>query len=269
MHVTLAGYKKSTLAMKPMRFKPMVARVFAAVGTLRAAHYTMAGHCLLLAIISHPAVVSVAGRRVENHVECKFEVGVAYGGGARAHVDGILSEQACCDLCFDTGDCAAAVYVASHEGNGTCWLKPRGALRARSVAPSSVTSCLLPPRAKKSARKNNHKGNNNNNNNALDLGKLQDPGKRPSAATCAIVRDENRYLEEWGMFHLALGFGKIYIYDNSDHGSAGTWPHNTVACTNNTMLEQGVHVHPFPTKNKGRQLLAYRDCVKKFGIQHT
>lgn len=123
------------------------------------------------------------------------------------------------------------------------------------------------PKQQKNIRKGKRK--NKNNNNALDLGKLQDPNKPPSAAICTIVRDENKYLEEWAMFHLALGFEKIYLYDNSDHGSAGTWLQNTVARTNNTILEQGVHVHPFPTKDNKRQLKAFRGCIEKFGIHHT
>lgn len=87
-----------------------------------------------------------------------------------------------------------------------------------------------------------------------------------SAAICSIVRDENRYLEEWALYHLALGFEKIYLYDNSDHGSATTWLQMQ---DQNSILQQGVHVHPFPTKDGKRQLKAFRDCIGRFGRFHT
>lgn len=36
---------------------------------------------------------------------------------------------------------------------------------------------------------------------------------------CAIVRDENEYLKEWIVHHLAIGFDEIILYDNGSQVS--------------------------------------------------
>ena len=38
----------------------------------------------------------------------------------------------------------------------------------------------------------------------------------PTAVICAIVLDEQRYIDEWISYHRKLGFGHVYLYDNSD-----------------------------------------------------
>jgi hypothetical protein len=91
--------------------------------------------------------------------------------------------------------------------------------------------------------------------------------EKPSAAICTIIRGENRYLEEWTLYHLALGFERIYIYDNSDTSSAERWLRKEQA--NNTIIQNGVHVHIFKSKNKRRQPKAFRDCTQRFGKNHT
>ena len=35
-------------------------------------------------------------------------------------------------------------------------------------------------------------------------------------AICAIAKNENAYVNDWVNYHLALGFDKIYLYDNND-----------------------------------------------------
>jgi O-antigen biosynthesis protein len=35
-------------------------------------------------------------------------------------------------------------------------------------------------------------------------------------AICAVAKNEEAYIEEWVIHHLAIGFEKIYIYDNND-----------------------------------------------------
>lgn len=37
-------------------------------------------------------------------------------------------------------------------------------------------------------------------------------------AICSIAKNENDYILEWVEYHLGLGFGKIFIYDNNDPG---------------------------------------------------
>jgi len=39
-------------------------------------------------------------------------------------------------------------------------------------------------------------------------------------AVCAVVRDEDRYINDWIDYHVLLGFNTIHIFDNSKNGSA-------------------------------------------------
>lgn len=39
------------------------------------------------------------------------------------------------------------------------------------------------------------------------------------SSVCLLIKDENRYLEEWIQWHLNLGFDHIYIYDNGSKES--------------------------------------------------
>ena len=46
----------------------------------------------------------------------------------------------------------------------------------------------------------------------------------PWAAICTVAgKDEERYIEEWMDYHLGLGFGHIYIYDNDPMNSLSRW----------------------------------------------
>ncbi|KAL7530421.1 hypothetical protein ACHAXR_005281 [Thalassiosira sp. AJA248-18] len=44
------------------------------------------------------------------------------------------------------------------------------------------------------------------------------PSKHPNVTVsiCLVVRNETIYMDEWVDFHISLGFGPIYIYDNAD-----------------------------------------------------
>lgn len=86
-----------------------------------------------------------------------------------------------------------------------------------------------------------------------------------SAAICSIVKDENKYLEEWLLYHLALGFERIYLYDNSDNSSAKIWLREY----HETNTFQEVHVHDYPTNKKRRQVEAYKSCIETYGVNHT
>ena len=36
-------------------------------------------------------------------------------------------------------------------------------------------------------------------------------------AICAIIKDEQRYLEEWLQYHFKLGFDEIYLYEDLEN----------------------------------------------------
>ena len=56
-----------------------------------------------------------------------------------------------------------------------------------------------------------------NNGRARVREKRSDVSKK-DAVICAIALHEERYIDEWIQYHLALGFSHIYLYDNSnDH----------------------------------------------------
>lgn len=40
------------------------------------------------------------------------------------------------------------------------------------------------------------------------------PREKVRAAICAIIKDEHRYLKEWIDYHLSIGFGRIYLYED-------------------------------------------------------
>lgn len=88
-----------------------------------------------------------------------------------------------------------------------------------------------------------------------------------TAAICSIVKDENRYLEEWTSYHLALGFERIYLYDNSDTSNAVHWLREDQA--NNTVIQKGVFVHRYKSKDNKRQIKGFQNCVNTFGRNHT
>jgi hypothetical protein len=75
---------------------------------------------------------------------------------------------------------------------------------------------------------------------------------------CCIIKDENKYLEEWLRFHLKAGVEHFYLYDN---GSATPIAEtikklNLEACTTVKMM-----------KGKAKQVKAYANCIRAFG--HT
>lgn len=78
------------------------------------------------------------------------------------------------------------------------------------------------------------------------------------AAMCAIVKDEEAYLDEWIDYHLGAGFSHIYLYDNSADFAVRSWrshrPHNVTV------------VH-YPTLDAPQQT-AYQECAREFGRNH-
>lgn len=79
-----------------------------------------------------------------------------------------------------------------------------------------------------------------------------------TAVICAIALDEQRYIDEWILYHKKLGFDHIYLYDNSDSHSMKYV---------STMYPDFVTVFHWPGKKK--QVPAYDDFAKKYKESHT
>jgi len=75
---------------------------------------------------------------------------------------------------------------------------------------------------------------------------------------CCIVKDENRYLQEWISYHLKIGVEHFYIYDNE-----------SAVPVSETLRELGLlqHVTIIPVPGQSMQLTAYNNCLKKFGTK--
>jgi hypothetical protein len=97
---------------------------------------------------------------------------------------------------------------------------------------------------------------------------LGPPASTETAAVCAIVRDEQLYLEEWVLYHLGLGFHHIYLYDNSQLQTAASW-RDQLASVSAPEIRDGTTVVPFLDDSDTRQFAAYRDCMQRFGSEHT
>jgi len=72
------------------------------------------------------------------------------------------------------------------------------------------------------------------------------------AVICSIQFKEEAYIDEWVDYHLAIGFTKIYIYDNSENFDLKKW--------GNQRFRDNVRVKHFPGEIK--QIPAYMDCAK-------
>ena len=82
---------------------------------------------------------------------------------------------------------------------------------------------------------------------------------RGGAAICAIQKGAKRYLDEWTDYHLALGFDRIYLYDNSDDFELKEWAQN----------KDRIHVKHYPGIKK--QIKAYTECGRwiKYHNMHS
>ena len=74
-------------------------------------------------------------------------------------------------------------------------------------------------------------------------------------AICCIVKDEE-YLPEWVEYHLTIGVTQFYIYDNESA--------TPVIETLKSYVEKGL-VTVVPIKGAAKQMIAYGDCLKKYG----
>jgi hypothetical protein len=77
-----------------------------------------------------------------------------------------------------------------------------------------------------------------------------------SAAICAIQKGALRYVDEWVDYNIAIGFEKIYIYDNSDEFELQEWYSNL-----ENKEKDHVEITHFPGPK--RQLKATTHCTKQ------
>lgn len=79
------------------------------------------------------------------------------------------------------------------------------------------------------------------------------------AVICAIVLHEDKVLDEWIVYHLSLGFSRIYLYDNSPEFGLKDWP---LRYPEGRLIVQ--HIPGYVM-----QLTAYNHFLKTFGHYHT
>jgi len=77
----------------------------------------------------------------------------------------------------------------------------------------------------------------------------------PTAVLCAIILDEQRYIDEWIAYHRKLGFDHVYLYDNNN---------DTPSSTKDTDFVTVTH---WPGKKQ--QIRAYDHFAKTHGKFHT
>jgi hypothetical protein len=58
---------------------------------------------------------------------------------------------------------------------------------------------------------------------------VSEPIRPPWAALCAVMRDEDLYVDEWTDYHLALGFEHIFIYESHPNFTLSEWYTERVA----------------------------------------
>ncbi len=68
---------------------------------------------------------------------------------------------------------------------------------------------------------------------------------------CAMVKDEEAYIDEWVDYHHAIGFDHFHIYDNSEKGDMKSWGE-----------KKGDHVTVTHWPKRASQRYAYVDCAK-------
>ena len=92
------------------------------------------------------------------------------------------------------------------------------------------------------------------NNGKAHFREMKSGVSKNDAVVCAIVLNEEPYLDEWIQYHFALGFSHIYLYDNSDDHRLKNKNSDTVTI-----------IH-FPGKTK--QMDAYRLFITQYKKKH-
>lgn len=75
---------------------------------------------------------------------------------------------------------------------------------------------------------------------------------------CLLIKDENKYLNEWVSHHINLGVQHFYIYDNNSNVPVFTTVANIFDLSMFTFVE-------WSDNYKNMQVEAYNHCIKNFG----
>lgn len=98
---------------------------------------------------------------------------------------------------------------------------------------------------------------------------------KPWAALCAVMKNEERYVNDWTDYHLAIGFEHIFIYDNDPGLMLSAWYDQRVQDERQemaeaaadekdiTLTERRVHLQPtdVPPGAGYKQNLVYNHCL--------
>ena len=83
---------------------------------------------------------------------------------------------------------------------------------------------------------------------------------RPWAALCAVMRDEDLYIDEWVDYHLALGFERVHIYDAHPNFTLAQWYEERQL--QNPISNIGIHLTHRVLPDEGNvQELVYGECL--------
>ena len=77
-----------------------------------------------------------------------------------------------------------------------------------------------------------------------------------TAVICSVAKYEENYIDEWADYHLALGFAKLYIYDNSPDFDLQQW------ALLRKQRGHPIHIEHFPVKNTPH-IKAVQKCHKR------
>lgn len=99
------------------------------------------------------------------------------------------------------------------------------------------------------------------------------------AAICVLVKHEEQYVEEWLDYHLGLGFGHIYLYDDDPSNPMAKWngyhlPNSLNPSAAVTVIPTSVedwHIRtaaPYNTIVGEKQVLLYHICADMLGQLH-
>jgi hypothetical protein len=84
---------------------------------------------------------------------------------------------------------------------------------------------------------------------------IKPPPRNQTAVICAVAKEEEPYIDEWLDFHLGIGFGPIYLYDNSEN-------HDLEQVSKRRRQDLDDPVFSFHDPGTGRQKSAYARCAK-------
>lgn len=102
----------------------------------------------------------------------------------------------------------------------------------------------------------------------LPLPRFQQPtvtnASQPWAALCVLAKGEDHYIDEWTIYHQALGFAGIYIYDKSENHTLSDFAKRQHAATtgSSTNVVQVLH----SPRHAIRQNVHYDMCIHQLRL---